>query len=97
MTFRNPAKSPPAPLIAYDGALKVAGDVQAVTYCLRPAVRKPGAAAGASLKGSMTGEPSFMRAAFRAGETKLTLADGRIIRIKVIAHAEGSEVAYFEG
>ena len=34
--------------------------------------------------------------AFRAGECRLTLDDGLVLRVSVIAHTEGGDTAYFE-
>jgi hypothetical protein len=37
-----------------------------------------------------------MRAAFRRGDAVLLLDDGRALPIRVIAHTEGGDTAYFE-
>ena len=47
-------------------------------------------------KGSVVAEPDLLRRAFRAGECRLTLDDGVVLRVAVIAHTEGGDTAYFE-
>ena len=75
------------------GVLTVARQDSAVAFSLLlasgPAGRKSG-------KGSVTGDPDILRQAFRAGECRLTLDDGEVQNIAVVAHTEGGEVAYFE-
>lgn len=75
------------------GALTVARAEEATEFSLLlssgPAGRKSG-------KGSLTGRPDILRQAFRAGECRLTLDDGQVLNIAVIAHTEGGDVAYFE-
>ena len=76
-----------------NGALTVAREQEAVIFSLLvtngPAGRKAG-------KGSLTGEPDMLRQAFRAGDCRLTLDDGKALNIAVVAHTEGGGVAYFE-
>jgi hypothetical protein len=47
-------------------------------------------------KGGVTGSPEAMREAFRRGLVRLALDDGKAIDIAIVAHAEGSQTAYFE-
>lgn len=49
-----------------------------------------------SAKGGVTGAPEAMREAFRQGRVKLALDDGATLDVAIIAHAEGSDTAYFE-
>ncbi|WP_343699652.1 hypothetical protein [Caulobacter sp.] len=49
-----------------------------------------------SAKGGLTGDPEAMRAAFREGRASLALDDGKTLDIAIVAHAEGSDTAYFE-
>lgn len=75
------------------GALTVARQQQAVTFSL---VITTGIAGRRGGKGSLTGEPDVLRQAFRAGDCRLTLDDGAVLDIAVIAHTDGGDVAYFE-
>lgn len=49
-----------------------------------------------SAKGDVTGDPEAMRKAFRQGRVDLALDDGKVMDIAIVAHAEGSDTAYFE-
>jgi hypothetical protein len=49
-----------------------------------------------SAKGGLTGAPDVMREAFRRGRVRLALEDGKAFEVSIIAHAEGSDTAYFE-
>jgi len=75
------------------GALTVARQEQAVLFSL---VITNGIAGRKAGKGSLTGEPDMLRQAFRAGDCRLTLDDGKALNIAVVAHTEGGGVAYFE-
>ena len=48
------------------------------------------------LRGSFTATPDVAAEAFRAGEAELTMEDGKVFRLSMLGHTEGSEVAYFE-
>ena len=48
------------------------------------------------LRGSFTATPEIAAEAFRAGEAELTMEDGKVFRISLLGHTEGSNVAYFE-
>jgi hypothetical protein len=79
------------PLIEGAGALRILGADAAVAYVIKP----PGSN-GRGGKGSLSGEPEQMRAAFREGRVILSLDDGRKMPIHVTAHTEGGQTAYFE-
>ena len=46
--------------------------------------------------GFVVGRPEVMRRAFRIGVVRLSLDEGVDLDVRVIAHSEGSEKAYFE-
>jgi hypothetical protein len=48
------------------------------------------------LRGSFTATPEVAAEAFRAGEAELIMEDGKVFRISLLGHTEGSNVAYFE-
>jgi len=75
------------------GALGLAGEEQAVTFSVLFA---DGQSAKKGGKGSLMAEADVLRRAFRAGECRLTLDDGVVLRVAVIAHTEGGDTAYFE-
>ncbi len=75
------------------GALGVSGEAQPVTFSVLFA---DGQGAKRGGKGSIVAEPDLLRRAFRAGECRLTLDDGVVLRVAVIAHTEGGDTAYFE-
>jgi hypothetical protein len=75
------------------GALGLAGEEQAVAFSVLFA---DGQSAKKGGKGSIVAESEILRRAFRAGECRLTLDDGVILRVAVIAHTEGGDTAYFE-
>lgn len=75
------------------GALSLAGEALPVTFSILFA---DGQSAKRGGKGSIVAEPDLLRRAFRAGECRLTLDDGAILRVAVIAHTEGGDTAYFE-
>ncbi|AVQ04343.1 hypothetical protein B7G68_05870 [Caulobacter segnis] len=75
------------------GALGLAGEEQAVAFSVLFA---DGQTAKKGGKGSVMAEPDLLRRAFRAGECRLTLDDGVVLRVAVIAHTEGGDTAYFE-
>lgn len=75
------------------GALGLAGEEQAVAFSVLFA---DGLSAKKGGKGSLIAEADILRRAFRAGECRLTLDDGVILRVSVIAHTEGGDTAYFE-
>ena len=47
-------------------------------------------------KGWVSGGGDEMRRAFSAGEAELTLADGQVLRLILVAHAAGGDTVYFE-
>jgi hypothetical protein len=47
-------------------------------------------------KGSVTGDPEVMRAAFRKGQVRLALDDGVGLDVALVGHTEGSPTAYFQ-
>jgi hypothetical protein len=73
------------------GSLSVQRVPAQVQYSLTP-----GASTGKTSHGSVTGDCEHLRAAFRRGDAMLALDDGRILPIRVIAHTEGGDTAYFE-
>jgi hypothetical protein len=75
------------------GSLAVARDNQPVEFSIMFVNAMNGRQGG---KGAVTGDPEAMRAAFRAGRARLTLDDGAVLDVAVIAHAEGSPTAYFQ-
>ena len=75
------------------GALGLAGEEQAVAFSVLFA---DGQSAKKGGKGSIVAEAEILRRAFRAGECRLTLDDGVVLRVAVIAHTEGGDTAYFE-
>lgn len=75
------------------GALGLTGEDQAVAFSVLFADGQGPKKGG---KGSLTAEADVLRRAFRAGGCRLTLDDGVILRIEVIAHTEGGDTAYFE-
>lgn len=75
------------------GALKITRGEEAVAFSILLTGGLGGRKTG---KGSLTGEPEFMREAFRAGECRLTLDDGVALNIAVVAHTDGGDTAYFE-
>lgn len=48
------------------------------------------------MRGRFTASPEIALDAFRAGDGYLKLDDGKACRIKILAHTDGSETAYFE-
>lgn len=50
----------------------------------------------ARLRGSFDVGEDLARQAFEAGEGVLTLEDGVVLRITMLAHSRGSPIAYFE-
>lgn len=83
----------PKPPRTGTGALTIARDVQPVEFSIHLVNAVNGRRGG---KGSVTGDPDAMRAAFRAGRVHLTLDDGAKLDVAVVAHAEGSPTAYFQ-
>ncbi|PHY21762.1 hypothetical protein [Caulobacter sp. BP25] len=83
----------PKPPRTGQGALGLAGEEQAVAFSVL-FVDGQGAKKGG--KGSIVAETDLLRRAFRAGECRLTLDDGVVLRVAVIAHSEGGDTAYFE-
>ncbi|MEW6392062.1 MAG: hypothetical protein AB1542_16830 [Pseudomonadota bacterium] len=75
------------------GALGLSGEERAVSFSIRFA---DGQSAKRGGKGSVVADPDLLRRAFRAGECRLTLDDGLVLRVSVIAHTEGGDTAYFE-
>jgi hypothetical protein len=75
------------------GTLGLSGEEQAVSFSILFA---DGQSAKKGGKGSVMAEPELLRRAFRAGECRLTLDDGVVLRVAVIAHTEGGDTAYFE-
>ncbi|MDR6627918.1 hypothetical protein [Caulobacter segnis] len=75
------------------GALGLSGEEQPVAFSILFA---DGQTAKKGGKGSVVAEPDLLRRAFRAGECRLTLDDGLVLRVAVIAHTEGGDTAYFE-
>jgi len=75
------------------GALKIARAEEAVVFSLLMTAGLAGRKTG---KGSLTGEPEFMKQAFRAGDCRLTLDDGVALNIAVVAYTDGGDTAYFE-
>lgn len=73
-----------------EGVLKFRDYAAATVYTLTSdARRKMG-------KGSVTADPERLRDAFRSGDATLQLADGRDLRIMLVAHSEGGSTAWFE-
>lgn len=77
---------PKQPPIAGTGALRFAGASEPIDYALQMDA-KTGA-------GVIKGAPEVMRAAFRAGDARLTLSGGEQLWLQVIAHSEGADTAY---
>lgn len=75
------------------GALGLSGEERAVSFSILFA---DGQSAKRGGKGSVVADPDLLRRAFRAGECRLTLDDGLVLRVSVIAHTEGGDTAYFE-
>lgn len=75
------------------GALTIARAEEAVVFSLLVTGGLGGRKTG---KGSLTGEPAFMRQAFKAGDCRLTLDDGVALNIAVVAYTDGGDTAYFE-
>ena len=50
----------------------------------------------ARLRGSISATPEVALSAFRAGGGLLTLEGGDEVRLTMLAHSPGSDVAYFE-
>ena len=75
------------------GALGLSGEEQSVSFSILFA---DGQSAKKGGKGSVSADPELLRRAFRAGECRLTLDDGVVLRVAVIAHTEGGDTAYFE-
>jgi hypothetical protein len=50
----------------------------------------------ARLRGSITATPEVALGAFQQGDGVLTLDTGTEYRVKMLAHSEGSDTAYFE-
>ena len=48
------------------------------------------------LRGSMDLDPALAARAFAIGEGTLTLPDGTVVRLKVLAHTDGGSAVYFE-
>ena len=75
------------------GALSLAGEEQPVAFSI---LFTDGQSAKRGGKGSLVAEADVLRRAFRAGECRLTLDDGVVLRVAVIAHTDGGDTAYFE-
>ncbi len=90
------AQRKPKPSTEGEGALRVAGETEAVRYRIEgdPATLRPGLF---RMRGAVTlPSPDLAERAFHAGDGVLTLQDGSTFRLAVIAHTAGSETAYFE-
>ncbi len=75
------------------GALRLAGEEEAVAFSVLFADGRTAKRGG---KGSLVAGADVLRRAFRAGECSLTLDDGVVLRVAVIAHTDGGDTAYFE-
>lgn len=82
----------PKPPHTGQGELTIARQAHPVTFSLHYLENR----GLRSAKGGLTGEPDMMREAFRRGRVHLALDDGKGFDVSIIAHAEGSDTAYFE-
>ena len=86
---------PKAPPETGQGVLVFAGRKEAVDYEVEGAIAslKPG---GPAVKAAVKTTSEIAREAFRAGEVTLQAADDKKYRLRIVAHSEGSGVAYGE-
>lgn len=75
------------------GALAISRELQPVQFSVSFVHAMDGRKGG---KGSVTGDPEMMRAAFRQGHAHLTLDDGVTLLVALVGHTEGSPTGYFE-
>jgi hypothetical protein len=85
----RPMKARPAPVVG-EGVLSFSGSATPTDYVLHSNDKMK------SGTGAIIGEPDRLRSAFRAGQVKLQLDDGKDLQVIVIAHSEGGDRAYFE-
>lgn len=85
-------KAPPEPgegVLSFSGLKeKVAYEVEGSIAALRPG--------GPALRTAVSTTAEIARDAFRAGEVSLLAADGKTYRLRIVAHSEGSAIAYGE-
>ena len=89
------AQRKPQPQVLGSGRLSYPGFSAEVAYQIRgnPGDLRHGKS---PLRGQIRTSPEDARAAFRQGRVWLRLAGDRECRLTMIAHTQGSEVAYFE-
>ena len=82
-----------APPETGEGVLGYGGQKEKVGYEVDGSIAglRPG---GPSLRTAVSTTSEVAREAFRAGEVSLQAADGKTYRLRIIAHSEGSNIAY---
>ena len=91
-TLRNGRKPP---LHSGEGVLCYPGFTGEVTYEVmgNPESLRAG---GGSLRGSITASTEQAQGAFRAGQGRLRLQDGKEYRVNLIGYTQGSDTVYFD-
>jgi hypothetical protein len=86
------------PVMSGDGVLTFGGVTEKVAYQITstPAELRSERPGRRQIRGGLKASPATALAAFRAGRAHLTLEDGSLCRITVIAHTEGGGAAFFE-